>query len=271
MTTALILAALLADPWGDGSPAVQYGPGAGYGQAYYPDNILGPPDPDATPSVPAVGEDELLTLGKDGWVVIEFTDNTVIDGVGVDFTVFENVMYTGSGYFRECAFVEVSQDGVNWTMFPWNGETFEGLAGVWPTTGDDPTDPQVSGGDQFDLADIDMDWIRFIRLTDCGDSVADGGLCDIDAVAAVNSTTGIEGAVPEAVPLKVSSPFSSSFTVTAGCPGTLLCHSMDGRLRGSWEVAEGTQTVFTGDVPAGVLFFSMNGNRCSAVRILRER
>ncbi|MCK5841883.1 MAG: hypothetical protein KAH31_06940, partial [Candidatus Sabulitectum sp.] len=102
---ALVLLCIAADPWADGSPAVEYGPGAGYGQSYYPENILGPPDPDATPTAPSFGEDNLLTLGKDGWVVLEFTDNSIINEPGADFTVFENVMDTGSGYFQECAFV----------------------------------------------------------------------------------------------------------------------------------------------------------------------
>jgi len=193
----LMLLCMIADPWADASPAVEYGPGAGYGQSYYPDNVLGPPDSTATPTFPSFGENNLLTLGTDGWVVLEFTDNSIINGSGADFTVFENVMETGSGYFQECAFVEVSQDGEYWIQFPWNATTLEGLAGVMPTTGEDPTNPAISGGDQFNLDDVGLDLIRFVRLTDCGDAVADGGLFDLDAVAAVNwiegSTRGSSG------------------------------------------------------------------------------
>jgi hypothetical protein len=267
--TILLLLCLAADPWGDASPFVQYGEGAGYGQAYYPDNILGPPDPEATPQSPAVGEDELLTLGKDGIVVVEFTDNTIIDGEGPDFTVFENVLQTGSGFFRECAFVEVGQSGDDWIMFPYDTGTLEGLAGVWPTTGEDPTDPAVSGGDQFDLADLGLDWIRFVRLTDCGDAVIDGGLFDLDAIAAVNWTTGIEPVAPSPATLAVTSPFCSSFTVTASETGTIRCYTADGRLAGVWQSPGTAQTVDASRIPPGVLLFVLNGSYCSGVKLAR--
>ncbi len=263
----LIISILAGDPWGDASPAVQYGEGAGYGQSYYPDNILGPPDPDATPTAPAFGEDELLTPGTDGWVVIEFTDNTVVNGDGVDFTVFENVMQNGTSYFRECAFVEVSQDGTTWQMFPWNQTTYDGLAGVWPTTGEDPADPAVSGGDQFDLEDLDLDWIRFVRLTDCGSSVADGGLFDLDAVAAVNWITGMEK--PETSPalLNVTSPFTSSFTLHTVERGTLHCYTADGRLRGMWAIADDATVLNGENLPSGVLLFAINQTSFQAVKL----
>ncbi len=263
----LLLLSLTADPWADGSPFVEYGQGAGYGQAYYPENILGPPDPDATPQSPAVGEDELLTLGKNGAVVLEFIDNAIVNGEGPDFTVFENVMQTGAGYFRECAFVEVSQNGDYWVMFPWNAETLEGLAGVWPTTGDDPTDPSVSGGDQFDLADLGLNWVRFVRLTDCGDAVSDDGLFDLDAVTAVNSTTGINSSVDPPAWLRVSSPFTSSFQVVTDESGTLNCYTADGRLAGEWQLEAGTHFVPSSALPSGLLLFQLNEYSCTAVRI----
>jgi hypothetical protein len=263
----LLLLTLTADPWADGSPFVEYGEGAGYGQSFYPDNILGPPDPEATPQSPAVGEDELLTLGKDGMVVLEFIDNAIVDGEGPDFTVFENVMQTGAGYFRECALVEVSQNGDYWVMFPWNSETLEGLAGVWPTTGDDPTDPSVSGGDQFDLADLGLEWVRFVRLTDCGDAVVDGGLFDLDAVAAVNSTTGITSSAGPPAGLRVSSPFTSSFQVACEEGGTLLCYTLDGRLAGQWQIDAGSLPVNSSALPPGFLLFRLGEASAAAVKI----
>lgn len=264
---ALLLLCIAADPWADGSPAVEYGPGAGYGQSYYPENILGPPDPDATPTAPSFGEDNLLTLGKDGWVVLEFTDNSIINEPGADFTVFENVMDTGSGYFQECAFVEVSQDGQYWIQFPWDATTREGLAGLMPTTGEDPTDPSVSGGDQFDLEDIGLEWVRFVRLTDCGDAVPDGGLFDLDAVAAVNWSTGIE---EEALSpqLSVTSPFSSSFTVISKETGILSCYTIDGRIAGSWQINGQSETLDASTLPTGVLLFVLNEASFSAVKLL---
>ncbi len=266
---ALILLCCVADPWADASPAVEYGAGAGYGQAYYPENILGPPDPAATPSNPSFGENNLLTLGADGWVVLEFTDNSVINGDGADFTVFENVLDTGSGYFQECAFVEVSQDGQYWIQFPWNPATLEGLAGLMPTTGDDPTNPAVSGGDQFDLEALGLDWIRFVRLTDCGDAVSDGGLFDLDAVAAVNWSTGIEASTPSAPILVVTSPFSGSFTVTTEKAGNLLCYSIDGRVAGQWTVSSGSSTIDASGLPHGVLLFALGNSSFPTVKLTR--
>ncbi len=270
MLISLILLCITADPWADASPGVEYGPGAGYGQSYYPDNILGPPDPSATPTSPSFGENNLLTLGKDGWVVLEFTDNSIINEPGADFTVFENVMDTGSGYFQECAFVEVSQDGEYWIPFPWNASTLEGLAGLMPTTGDDPTNPSVSGGDQFDLEVLGLDWVRFVRLTDCGDSVTDGGLFDLDAVVAVNWSTGIEGSAVSPFSISVTSPFSTSFTVNTEDSGTLLCYTVDGRIAGKWQLNGQSITLNASALPSGVLHFVLKESSFSAVKLMNR-
>ena len=252
----LLLLTVLAqggDPWADWSELVEYGEGAGFGQEYYPGNILGPPDPEATPEVPSSSPEELLTLGEDGWVVVEFTDNVVTDGPGPDLTVFENVMDLGGGdYFRECAFVEVSRDGETWTRFPWDPQTLEGLAGVWPTTGGDPTDPEVSGGDQFDLADLGLSWITRVRLVDCGALVEDDGLFDLDAVVAVHWETGVDGPSTAAGPmLQAVSPFRSSLTVKVSSPGLLRIFSADGRLLRSTRLPAGTSSLDASCLPAG--------------------
>jgi len=247
LLTALVLvpcSAAFSDPWADASPAVSYGPGAGFGQAYYPDNILGPPDPGATPTLPSSSPSELLTLGDAGWVVLQFTDNRVVDGEGVDFTVFENVMQSGSSYFRETAFVDVSQDGETWFRFPWDAVTLEGLAGVWPTTGGDPTNPEVSGGDQFDLHDLGLDWITFVRLTDCSGEVADGGLFDLDAVVAVNSEEmGIEGSSPELPEILCVNPSMHHIELEVPCEGTIRVYGLDGRLEVETRIHAGSSTV----------------------------
>ena len=265
----LLILSVIINPWADSSPEIEYGDGAGYGQAYYPDNILGPPDPDATPSSPSFGENNLLTLGKDGWVVLEFTDNSIINEEGPDFTVFENVMETSQGYFQECAFVEVSQDGEYWLMFPWDAATLEGLAGVYPTTGQDPTNPAISGGDQFDLEILDLDWVRFVRLTDCGDSVDDGGLFDLDAIASINWSTGIiESNSVFTQPFSINSPFNYSFTIDTKCAGALNCYTIDGRLVSEWAIQEGQTSLNAEYLPSGVLFFVMDNTSVSAVKLL---
>jgi len=239
-----------ADPWADDSPGISYGEGAGFGQDFYPENILGPPDPNATSMYPSSSESELLTLGKNGWIVLEFVDNTVIDDVGPDFSVFENVFQFGSSYFRECAFVEVSQDGISWVMFPWDSQTLEGLAGVWPTTGDDPTSPYVSGGDQFDLADIGLSWIRFVRLTDCGDDVQDGGLFDLDAVVAVNWQ---ETEVFNQNDLVCyPNPVNDCLSVHVWISGTVRLYSINGRLIYTSQIPEGLNEIMMTGLNQGV-------------------
>ncbi len=273
----LVLLAVLAqggDPWADWSELVEYGEGAGFGQEYYPGNILGPPDPGATPEVPSSSPEELLTLGEDGWVVLEFTDNVVTDGPGPDLTVFENVMELGGGdYFRECAFVEVSQDGQTWTRFPWDPQTLEGLAGVWPTTGEDPTDPEVSGGDQFDLADLGLPWITHVRLVDCGAEVEDDGLFDLDAVVAVHWETAVETPSTAGPVLRAGSPFRSSLTVEVSSPGLLRIFSADGRLLQSMRLPSGASSLDASCLSAGccLLQFVPEGSAaadcCRAVKL----
>ena len=195
---AILEPILTSDPWADAVASISLGAGATFGSNYFPDNILGPPDPD-----PAINEynasakpQELLSLGSGGEIVLEFVDNYIYDGEGVDFTVFENVFvssWTGEPYI-EAAIVAVSMDGVNFVEFPYDTSTWEGLAGVSPTKdSQNPTDPAVSGGDQFDLADVGLEYARFVKLTDLGDIKQEGaynGDFDLDAVVAVNSKDG---------------------------------------------------------------------------------
>ena len=157
---------------------------------------------------------------------LEFVDNVVLDGPGVDFTVFENpFMTTVLGFvgdpFAEPGRVSVSQDGTTWHVFtacetaPLDPPLHPGCAGVFPTLSDplDPltphpsiptetpiTDvigvpqatvvvPDGSGGDSFDLEDVGLTWARFVRIEDVGPALGQSGTVgfDLDAVAAVNS------------------------------------------------------------------------------------
>jgi len=87
--------------------------------------------------------------------------------------------------FADTAIVSVSDDGASWTTFTFDlvssataqlvlKSNYLGFAGVRgslssPENGLSPYDPAVSGGDQFDLADLGLTSIRFIRITDSGD------------------------------------------------------------------------------------------------------
>lgn len=140
---------------------------SGLGASFFPANVLGGPSAMARDSVPATDPREICSIGLGGSITLGLRRGVIVDGPGADFTVFENAFNYGRGrIYAEPATVEVSQDGVSWTMFPFDSVRCTGLAGVTPTSGDDPYDPARSGGDAFDLADVGIDSVRWVRLTD---------------------------------------------------------------------------------------------------------
>src|SRR5439155_1687171 len=96
------------------------------------------------------GSMDTFSLGLGGSIVLEFTDNVVVDGPGPDFTVFENpflVRGTTTGVpYAEPGTVSVSADGVHWAAFPCALDAppyYPGCAGVYPVFAnvDDPSAP----------------------------------------------------------------------------------------------------------------------------------
>ncbi|HQH12976.1 MAG TPA: hypothetical protein PLS31_11175 [Candidatus Sumerlaeota bacterium] len=157
--------------------------------------VLGPPR--AYDSQGLGGSEDVLNIGVGGSVIVEFIENVIYDGEGVDFVIFENPFYIGGDFDRvylEPAYVFVSSDGDNFTSFPVNylpqnpplstgddnPDHYIGFAGIRPVfsnpeNGINPLDPSVSGGDAFDLSDIkddaakkgiDLQNIRFIKIQD---------------------------------------------------------------------------------------------------------
>ena len=180
-----------------------------YNQERLPGIVLGSPDGGGLKSgsmeVVSLGAASVDAPGSapyGGSIVLGFSNNLVHDGPGKDFTVSENVFYVKgpTGYdpnsrFMEPAIVSVSQDGYTWHTFPFDFSprydpvtgalnlrhpyTYnKGFAGVNPVLSNksnsatlDPTDPTVSGGDSFDLADLHVPglrWIRYIRIQSTG-------------------------------------------------------------------------------------------------------
>ena len=144
------------------------GQNAGQGPEYYPDNIFGMPSPNASETTPAASPEDVLSLGMGGEIIVGF-GGEVLDRPGPDFVIFENAFLNpiNQKIFKEPAMVSVSQDGIEFHDFPFDSLTLEGCAGVTPTYGDqNPFDPEVSGGDKFDIGELGLDDIRYIKIKD---------------------------------------------------------------------------------------------------------
>jgi len=145
---------------------------------------------------------EIVSLGRGGEITFTFSD-TIFNVEGADFATFENAL---NNTFLELAWVEVSQDGINFTRFP-NYSLTQNSVGSYD--GIDAT--KIMGycskyrqgfGTPFDLEDVDLDYINYVKIIDIiGDGSAldsDGNVIydpyptsgsagvDIDAVAVIN-------------------------------------------------------------------------------------
>ena len=200
-TAVLPLVLARAEPGRNGDPfadrAVSFHPlsAGGYGASSVPRNVTGPPDGRSTYS-PAYKPGEVLSLharaGAGGSVELEFVDNIVEIAPGEDLTVFENVLFVGGNgnqRFMEPAVISVALFPGEWHRLPCDvvppaaGQPLDltdpfyyarGIAGRNGTTGSDPTNPNASGGDSFDLdegaARAGLSWIRFIKIQSTGDA-----------------------------------------------------------------------------------------------------
>lgn len=154
-----------------------------------------------------MGSLNVLSLGRGGSIVVEFTDIELVDGPGVDLLVFENPFDSPAGRFIETGVVAVSEDGRTWYEFPCDttraAEGYPGCAGVRqvyasPENGIAATDPATAGGDGFDLGTLGVTRARFVRIRDSGANEYDGisGGFDLDAVAVVNGRAIRSGGSP---------------------------------------------------------------------------
>lgn len=176
------------------SSVVSFEPGdeAGFGENDLPEVVLGPPHGGGTEA----GSLDVLSLGKGGSIVLAFEPYAIVDGEGVDLVVFENAFWPGgdpSAVFAEPGEVSVSEDGEAWHAFPCDaagdGEGhFAGCAGVTPTQKYDakslvPLDAAASGGDAFDLAELGLERVRFVKIRDRSNAgAAPSAGFDLDAV-----------------------------------------------------------------------------------------
>ena len=188
VTSLAIAATVGAEPYGGvefpfgtmsfADSVVSYTPGTNVsGESADASNVLGIPDGGS------VGD--FVSLGVGGSLVIEFTDNLLVDQDAVengnDIYIFE------IGAAVEGFFVEISTDGVDYIDL--------GLVSGQPTGIDIKP---------FITATPDAAF-RFVRLTDdgVGNSTAPSGGADIDAIGAIGAT-----AIPE--------PATAATLLTAG-------------------------------------------------------
>jgi len=189
-----------ATPYADKVYSYTLGAGGGFGLSSLPGNVSGPPDFNFREFRRDVLASQVFSLGIGGVVIVEFTDNLIADGPGVDFTVFENglIDLRNGRTFYEGAEVFVSADGTGFFDLGYAEGKMTGL--IYNAIYDDPSfnplNPAVSGGDSFDIAfdryglSTGLTTVKYVRLVDDGDGAPDGSGCagfDLDAIAAVHS------------------------------------------------------------------------------------
>jgi hypothetical protein len=185
-------------PYAASVEAFEPGDGAGYNEAKLPDIVLGPPHGKGN----SAGSLDVLSLGVHGEIVLGFGDQVMVDGPGADLIVFENPFWPGedaSQVFAELGEVSVSEDGKTWHSFTCDtagdgNARFPGCAGFTPTLEYDaetliPLDPERTGGDAFDLAELNVERARFVRIRDLAtlEGAAPSAGFDLDAVGIVNA------------------------------------------------------------------------------------
>ena len=163
---------------------VEFGEGAGFGQDQFPDIVFGPP----LGAGPNSGSLDVVTIGHEGFLTVAF-DQKIVDGTGPDLIVFENVFI---GWY-ETGIISASTDGETW--YTWDCDPldadngFPGCAGTSPSLSHpdnciNAQDPELAGGDAFDLADIGLSEALYIRIADSGANTSGG--FDLDAVSIIN-------------------------------------------------------------------------------------
>ena len=179
------------------SEVISFEPGvnAGFGQSEMPEVVLGPPTQGGASS----GSLDVLSLGVGGEIVLGFGGRSLLDGAGPDFVIWENPFWIGgdpANPFAELGEVSVSGDGETWHTYPCDPDREEGIddgcAGWRPRQDFDaceliPLMADIVGGDVFDLADLGLTEVRYVRIRDLATEGAEptAGF-DLDAVGGIH-------------------------------------------------------------------------------------
>jgi hypothetical protein len=170
------------------------GEGAGFGAELLPGVVLGPPKGAGKQA----GSLDVLSLGLGGEVVVAFGERAIVDGPGPDLVVFENAFFPSGDatqVYAEPGEVAVSEDGETFVAFACDPveDLLAGCAGKTPTEKYDPLlidpiDPDLTGGDAFDLAMLGLSRATFVRIRDRSDDGAGNTAgFDLDAVGIVHA------------------------------------------------------------------------------------
>ncbi|MCI5073010.1 hypothetical protein MRY82_08760 [bacterium] len=139
-------------------------------------------------------KEKILSLGHRGSIVLKVVGGYIFDGQGDDFKIFENPFVTSDqNVYAETALVAVAQENKPEKYIYFNCQShippFENCAGVRPVFYHSGADLNEVGGDAFDLADVGIDRIQYIKIEDTGDNVAyflgDEGF-DLDSMAIIH-------------------------------------------------------------------------------------
>jgi hypothetical protein len=192
-----------ADRFVTGVESFTPGDCAGFGIPAMPGVVEGPPVGFGAEQ----GSTNVVSLGRGGSITLSFGANSIVDGPGPDFVVFENAFEVAgdpSNIFAEPGEVSVSEDGVTWKTFPCTATKAPyGMCAGWhpvysaPDNAVSPIDYPACGGDAFDLTDVGLASAKLVRIRDMSTQecpvdpkmrTTNVGF-DLDAVAILNAKT----------------------------------------------------------------------------------
>jgi hypothetical protein len=121
---------------------------------------------------------DVVSLGDGGRATLSF-NSEIVNRPGYDFAVFENGFKVGISYYLELAHVEVSYNGVDFVRFPsesltdtsyqTNNFSYTKPENIYNLAGKH----QAPYGTLFDLEEVGLDTVKFIRIVDVVGSVND--------------------------------------------------------------------------------------------------
>ena len=224
-----------SDPWAD--RVVEFTPGTGGSPGFDdPNSVLGSPErftgegvfpSSVTPFNAPFGTDEIVSIGEGGSLTVAFNEavtNDALNPFGIDLLIFGNAFFgatgdfsdpTVSGLFGEGGTVEVSSNGIDWTLVPGveadggfptlgfadESTPFGGEPGSVFTDFTKPVDPTFDatgltlseiiagyngsgGGLGIDLGALGLSEISYVRITN---ALGSGLTPEIDAFADVRA------------------------------------------------------------------------------------